>query len=117
MLLESQWVTAHSFFKILLLESYNSQHRFDKIGISETYLDSSFSDDNPRLNIPGYNKVRAVFVLGLVKCLCLLRRFSRCWFGSMPLFKGVPFVQNEKDYVVRYADHPVKNRMSLMIFT
>ena len=25
----------------------------------ETYLHSSFTDDNPRLNLPGYNLVRA----------------------------------------------------------
>ena len=29
------------------------------MGLSVTYLDSSFPDDNPRFNLPGYYLVRA----------------------------------------------------------
>ena len=52
-------ITAYNFSKISLLEAYNVQHKFDMIWISETYLDSSFPNDDPRLNLPGYNVVRA----------------------------------------------------------
>ena len=51
-------ITAHNFVKISLLEACNAQHKFDMICISETYLDSSFPDDNPRFNLPGCNLVK-----------------------------------------------------------
>ena len=51
-------VTAQNVSIISLLEAYNAQHKFDMICISETYLDSSFPNDDPRLNLPGYNVVR-----------------------------------------------------------
>lgn len=54
-------ITANNFSKIyLILEAYNVKHKFDMICISKTYLYSSFLDDDSRLNLPGYNVVRAV---------------------------------------------------------
>lgn len=54
-------ITANNLSKIyLILEAYNVQHEFDMIYISKTYLYSSFLDDDSRLNLPGYNVVRAV---------------------------------------------------------
>ena len=35
-------ITTRMFSKISMLEFYNSQHKFNMLGISETYLDSSF---------------------------------------------------------------------------
>ena len=42
-------ITTCDFSKISLLEAYNVQHKFDMIYISETYRDSVFPNDDPRL--------------------------------------------------------------------
>ena len=45
--------------KIFLNEANNAQHKFDIMYISETYLKSSFPDEDRRLHLPGYIVVRA----------------------------------------------------------
>ena len=52
-------ITAHNFAKIDLLQAYNTIHQYDKICLSEFYLDASVSSDNDYLNINGYKLVRA----------------------------------------------------------
>ena len=47
-------ITTDNFIKFLLLEAYISTHKFDIICLSETFLDSSLSDDDPRLSLKGY---------------------------------------------------------------
>ena len=42
-----------------MIEAYNSNHKYDFICISETYLDSSVSDDDKELAMKGYNFIRA----------------------------------------------------------
>ena len=46
-------ILAHS--KLTLLEAYNTIHQYDILWISETYLDSSVSNDDTTLSLPGYN--------------------------------------------------------------
>ena len=48
-------ITAHNFLKVSLLRAYITVHSFDVICLSETYLDSSISQDDNNLQIPGYN--------------------------------------------------------------
>ena len=43
-------IPAHDFSKLSLIESYNTHHNFDMICLSETYFDSSYADDDTRLN-------------------------------------------------------------------
>ena len=52
-------LAAHNFSKVSLLRACISIHKFDKICISETFLncDTAFDDDN--LEIKGYNIVRS----------------------------------------------------------
>ena len=45
--------------KISLLDAYNSVYRYDIICISESFLDSTISDDNNIFHIEGYNLIRA----------------------------------------------------------
>ena len=49
----------HEFSKLSLLEAYYTHHMYGIICLSETYLDSSFPYDDPRLNLSGYKLVRA----------------------------------------------------------
>ena len=42
-----------------MIEAYNSNHKYDFICISETYLDSSVSDDDKELDMEGYNFICA----------------------------------------------------------
>ena len=42
-----------------MLEAYNTLYSYDLICISETFLDSSHSDDDQILNLQGYNLIRA----------------------------------------------------------
>ena len=50
---------AHNFSKLSLIEAYNRQHNFDMICLSETYLDSSYADDDTRLNLKDFTLIRA----------------------------------------------------------
>ena len=52
-------ITTDNFIKFPLLESYIATHKFDIICLSETFLDSSLSDDDPRLNLKGYSLIRS----------------------------------------------------------
>ena len=55
-------IAANNFAKISLLEAYNAVHDFDVTCISETFLDSSYSnddDDDVRLDLNGYNLSRS----------------------------------------------------------
>ena len=51
--LNSIWLV--NFLKLRLLEGYLAVHKFDIICLSETFLDSSISDDDPGLALDGYN--------------------------------------------------------------
>ena len=42
-----------------LIEAYNSNHKYDFICVSETYLDSSVSDDDKELAMKRQNFTRA----------------------------------------------------------
>ena len=42
-----------------MIETYNSNHKYDFIYISETYLDSAVSDDGKELAMEGYNFICA----------------------------------------------------------
>ena len=50
-------ITANNFIKLSLLEAYNTIHNFDLICISETFLDSNYSDDDQRLRLQGYDMI------------------------------------------------------------
>ena len=50
-------ILAHN--KLTLLQAYNTIHQYDILCISETYLDSSISNDDTTLSLPGYNFARS----------------------------------------------------------
>ena len=50
-------ILAHN--KLTLLQAYNTIHQYDILCISETYLDSSISNDDTTLSLPGYNLARS----------------------------------------------------------
>lgn len=52
-------LTAHDSIKISLLEAYITQHNYDIICLSETFLNSSISSDDNRISIDGYNLRRS----------------------------------------------------------
>ena len=52
-------ISAHNFIKISLLKTCIATHKLDVICLSETYLDSSISNDDDNLKIPGYDLFRA----------------------------------------------------------
>ena len=52
-------IPAHDFSKSSLLKACNTHHMCDIICLSKTYLDSSVPYEDPRLNLSGYNLVRA----------------------------------------------------------
>ena len=54
--LNSVWVD--DFAKLSQISAYLSVHKFDILCLSETFLDSSILDDDPRLAIDGYNLIR-----------------------------------------------------------
>ena len=52
-------ISVNNFSKLSLLSAYNCIYQYDLICLSETFLDSSFLPDDKRLNLDGYNLVRA----------------------------------------------------------
>ena len=52
-------ISAYNFIKISLLKTYIATHKLDVICLSETYLDSSISNNDKNLEIPGYDSYRA----------------------------------------------------------
>ena len=49
----------HNFTKVALLKAYLSVQRFDIFCISETYLNSSITEDDDSLQIPEYDLIRS----------------------------------------------------------
>ena len=52
-------ISAHDFIKISHFKTYIATRKLDVICLSETYLDSSISNDDDNLEIPGYDLFRA----------------------------------------------------------
>ena len=52
-------ITAHNFSKLTLLKAIATSSQYDIICLSEIFLDSSIESDDKRLNIEGYNLIRA----------------------------------------------------------
>ena len=52
-------LAAHNFTKVALLKAYLSLQRFEIFCISETYLNSSITEDDDNLQIPGYDLFRS----------------------------------------------------------
>ena len=52
-------LTAHDSIKISLLQAYITQHNYDIICLSETFLNSSIQSDDNRIKLDGYNLIRS----------------------------------------------------------
>ena len=52
-------LTAHDSTKISLLQAYITQHSYDIICLTETFLNSSILSDDNRITIDGYNLIRS----------------------------------------------------------
>ena len=52
-------IAANNYVKISLLEAYTAVHDFDVICVSETFLDSDYSNDDTRLSLQGYTMIRS----------------------------------------------------------
>ena len=52
-------LASHNFAKVSSLKAYNAVHRYDIICISETFLDTSISSNDPSLVLDGYTIIRA----------------------------------------------------------
>ena len=50
---------AHGFSKLSLIEAYNTHHNFDMICLSETYLNSSYADNDTWLNLKDFTLIGA----------------------------------------------------------
>ena len=50
-------LTAHDSIKISLLQAYLTQHSYDIICLTETFLNSSILSDDNRITIDGYNLI------------------------------------------------------------
>ena len=52
-------ISTQNFIKLSMLEAYNALHNYDIICISETYLNSSLSDNDLTLKLQGYELIRS----------------------------------------------------------
>ena len=94
-------ILAHN--KLTLLQAYNTIHQYDILCISETYLDSSISNDDTTLSLPGYNLARSDHP-GNVKRggVCILNRTLINVFSIFIPNKLVTF--NDKDPLWMISD-------------
>ena len=66
-------LAAHSFIKVSLLQALAVTHNYDIVCLSETFLDSSVSNEDERIRIEGYNFCRRITqVTKKGRCLCIL---------------------------------------------
>ena len=52
-------IVAHNYVKVFLLRTYVAVCKFDRVCISETYLESSITSDDGNLETSGYNLIRS----------------------------------------------------------
>ena len=52
-------LTAHDSIKISLLQAYVTQHNYDIICLSETFLNSFIDSSDTRISIDGYDLIRS----------------------------------------------------------
>ena len=52
-------IPTDNFVKVPLIEAYALTHNLDIICLSETFLDSSYSNDDPKIQISGYSLLLA----------------------------------------------------------
>ena len=52
-------IAGHELIKVSLLQGYITEHNFDIICLSETFLNSSLDSDDDRSKTEGYNLIRS----------------------------------------------------------
>ena len=52
-------IAAHNYTKLSQLLTYNAVYNYDVICLGETFLDSSYLNDDQLLKLPGYQLIRA----------------------------------------------------------
>ena len=87
----------HNFIKISLLKTYIATYKLDVICLSETYLDSSISNDDDNLEIPGYDLFRADHPSNTKRgSVCIYHR------NSLPLkILGTQYLQECLNFEIR----------------
>ena len=60
-------IGAHDFIKISLLQGYITGRNFDKLCLSETFLNSYLDREDDRLKVDGHNLIRSDDLSGLKK--------------------------------------------------
>ena len=93
-------ISAHNFIKIFLLKTYIATHKLDAICLSETYLDSSISNDDDNLEIPGYDLYRGDHSSNTKRGgVCIYYR------NSLPLkILGIQHLHESINFEVRIGD-------------
>ena len=77
-------LAAHDFIKLTLIEAYIASNNFDIVCLSETFLDSSISNDDSRIKIAGYSLLRVDHSSNTKKGgVCI------CYKDFLPLIKRI----------------------------
>ena len=111
-------ILAHN--KLTLLEAYNTVHQYDILCISETYLDSSVSDDDTTLSLLGYNlapsghpgNVKRGGVCLYYKEKLSLRMINVSFLSQCVLCEVT--LQRQKGYVMLFINLQAKQQLNLM---
>ena len=110
-------ILAHS--KLTLLEAYNTIHQYDILWISETYLDSSVSNDDTTLSLPGYNLAQSDHPGNVKKdgvCLYYKEKWSLRMINVSFLSQCVlceATLQRQKGYVIVIYQSPSQTAVEL----
>ena len=101
-------ISAHNVMKISLLSAYISNHNFDILCLTETYLDSSISSNDNNLTIPGYDLYTAdhpsnVKYECMCVCACVRVHVSVCVYVCVGLCMRVCVCVEDGQAGVRYS--------------
>ena len=105
-------ISAHDFVKVSLLEAYNAIHKFDRICLSETFLNSSLQNDDDSLVLNGYKLVRADNPSDLKRggvCIYFKESLPIKVLNITNLHECLVcelFLNGRRSYIVSSIDHP-----------
>ena len=104
---------AHNFSKLSLIEAYNTHHKFDMICLSETYLDSSHTDDDTQLNLKDFILIRADNPHNCKRggvSIYFKEHLAVCHVSALNINEYLVLeikIQNKKEYVISLYRSPV----------
>ena len=116
-------ISTQNYVKLSMIEAYNALYNYDIICISETFLDSSHSDNNSALKLKGYELIRSDHPSNTKRggvCLYYKEHLPlklRINISTLNECLTVELKTKNTNVLLHvFIDHPVSQTMNLVIF-